>query len=148
MRGRLPGKRGSGLAGGPAGGPAGKCGSLGALALDSGQQSLFRGGCVAAHQVDVDYRGQQPLKLAGAHAYGEERPLFARRVLGERRGPLRLSIESRQVIGREHRDSSRRLDGGALHIKDEVRPRAEIPGLYDYALAGGFQLPGDPLRPG
>src|ERR1035438_7237204 len=28
--------------------------------------------------------------------------------------------------GECYRDSSRRLDGGALHIKDEVRPRAEI----------------------
>jgi len=39
------------------------------------------------------------------------------------------------------------IPGGAIHIEDEIAASVKVPRLDHRAVAGFFELPGDPFRP-
>ena len=120
---------------------------LGAVQLDPREQGLARGRVVESVQLDPRDGVPQSLRLAGAHAHGEQLAPRARRVLGDGRGPLGLGVERTQVAGRQDGEQAGRRFERPLHVEHEVLAGPEVPRHRDDRVAGVVELPGDPLGP-
>ncbi len=127
--------------GGRAAGAAQRCGDVVA-------QPGAGGGLVGADQVDPDPVGQQPRGLAVLDPHRQQPPRLAAGVGLEAGSPLRLGHLRAQVGRGEHQDGVvGRLDG-LVHGVDERGPGGHVPGLQHGGIAGGLELPGQPLGPG
>src|SRR6185369_12528864 len=102
---------------------------LGAAMLHSIKYRSLCGCFFEIEEIDVNNRMQQAFDFALAHAHRQQRSFLARGVLSERGGPFGLSEQRLEIIWREHGYCARGFDGGALHIKHEVRAGPEVPRL-------------------
>lgn len=75
-------------------------------ALDPCQQRRLRGLFFFTYHVYVSDGGEKSLWLAFLDPHGNQLTLLSVRILLECRGPFRLRIQRRQVIGGQHRDRS------------------------------------------
>ena len=115
--------------------------------LQAGKQQPPGDRVLVPHEVDVDDLREQPLGLALAHAHRNELALLSGWVASERRGPLRVRKQRREIVGRKHRNGAFGLARGTVHLQHEIRPGPKVGGLNDYRVFGLLQLLGDPLRP-
>jgi len=120
-----------------------------ALAVgDRPQNSPPSLGLCCPHQVDVDDRRQQPVRLAVPHPQGQESAPLSLGVGDEGTRPLGGGEGRAQVGLRQQGDHPVAATQCVVHLQDEVGARLEVPGLQERTVPGGLEHRCRPLRPG
>jgi hypothetical protein len=130
-----------------AAGEARRAGRFEALATDAGEQCFPGSRFVESEQVDVGDRAQLAFRLAVTHPYRHEDSIRTGGILRKGGCPFGLGERRREIILGQDGDCLACVGGGAMHVEDEIAAGVEVPCLDKRAIAGVFELPGDPFRP-